>query len=216
MPTQPYKTKDGKRVPGTTTIIGKFKEAGGLIHWAWSLGMQGIDYNDKRDKAADAGTLAHALVEAHIRGLAVPVGEYTDDVRQKARNAFEAFLEWSSGSKLTPQETEMPLVSEVHRYGGTIDSMLVNGKLSLGDWKSSSGVYDDHLLQLGAYSILWNEHFPERPLEGGYHLIRFGKIGGEFAHYWWAYDNPRMVAARELFLLYRKAYDLKAAMAAKE
>ena len=216
MPTQPYKTKDGKRVPGTTTIISKFKESGGLIHWAWNLGMQGIDYNDRRDKAADAGTLAHALVEAHIRGHKVDLTREPQDTIQKAQKAFGAFLEWASGSKLQPQETELALVSEKHRFGGCLDSMLVNGKLSLGDWKSSSGIYDDHLLQLAAYAILWEEAYPDRPLEGGYHIVRFSKVGGEFEHRWWGYDNPRMVAARELFLLYRRAYDLKAQMATKE
>ena len=62
MPTQIYKTKDGKRVPSVTTITGRFKESGGLIWWAWDLGIQGIDYRKVRDSAADAGTLAHAMI----------------------------------------------------------------------------------------------------------------------------------------------------------
>lgn len=215
MPTQPYRTKDGKRVPGVTTIISKFKDSGGLIHWAWDLGMQGIDYRERRDKAADSGTLAHAMVEAYIRGGSADVTGVPDDVLSKATKAYEAFLEWSNGSKLQPKETELALVSEKYRFGGCLDSMLVNGKLSLGDWKTSNDVYDEYLVQLAGYSILWLENYPDRPLDGGYHLLRFGKLGGEFAHYWWSYDNPRMVAARQLFLLYRRAYDLKADLAAR-
>jgi len=216
VPTQIYKTKDGKRVPGTTTIIGKFKEAGGLIHWAWNLGMQGIDYNERRDKAADAGTLAHALVEGHIRGYSVDMTKEPPDIVKKAQEAFDAFLKWSEGSKFKPQETELPLISEVHKFGGCLDAMFVNGELSLGDWKSSSGIYDDHLLQLAGYGILWEENFPDRPIVGGFHICRFGKTGGEFQHHWWAYDNPRMIAAKELFLLYRRGYDLKKIIAAKD
>ena len=215
MPTQIYRLKDGTRVPGTTTIIGKFKESGGLIHWAWDLGMQGIDYNERRDKAADAGTVAHALVEAHIRGLEADVSSTPLDVLAKAHTAFEAFLEWAEGSKLQPKETELALISERHRYGGCLDAMFVNGKLSLGDWKTSNDVYEDHWIQLAGYAILWEENFPDRPLEGGYHICQFGKSGGEFAHHWRAYDNPRMIATRQLFLCYRQAYDLKKAMAAK-
>lgn len=67
-PRSGYHLKDGTRVPGTTTIIGRFKESGGLIWWAWDLGMKGLDYRDVRDKAADAGTLVHAMVEAHAAG----------------------------------------------------------------------------------------------------------------------------------------------------
>ena len=29
---------DGKRVPGTTTIIGRFKDSGGLLYWAFEQG----------------------------------------------------------------------------------------------------------------------------------------------------------------------------------
>ena len=42
MPTGKYEL-DGKLLPGTTTIIGKFKNSGALIHWAWKQGMDGID-----------------------------------------------------------------------------------------------------------------------------------------------------------------------------
>ena len=71
MPTQPYLLKSGERVPGTTTIIGRFKESGALIHWAWKLGMEGRNYREVRDSAADAGTLAHAMIEDQGKGLLV-------------------------------------------------------------------------------------------------------------------------------------------------
>ena len=59
-----YYLVDGTRVPSVTTVLGRFKESGPLIHWAWGLGIQGKDYREERDKAADAGTLAHAAVAA--------------------------------------------------------------------------------------------------------------------------------------------------------
>ena len=62
-----YKNAEGKRLPSVTTIIGRFKDSGGFVHWAWDLGIQGIDYRKVRDAAADAGTIAHHLVEADIR-----------------------------------------------------------------------------------------------------------------------------------------------------
>jgi len=89
MPTQKYMI-DGKRVPGVTTILGKYKEAGGLIHWAWDLGMQNIDYRKVRDDAADAGTLAHAMVEATIRSTDFPKQDgYPPDISgaEPLRNA---------------------------------------------------------------------------------------------------------------------------------
>ena len=52
MPTGKYEL-DGRLLPGTTTIIGKFKNSGALIHWAWKQGMDGIDYRETRDQAGE-------------------------------------------------------------------------------------------------------------------------------------------------------------------
>ncbi len=131
---------DGKRVPSVTTILSRFKESGGLIHWSWQCGMDGKDYRKERDTAASTGTAAHAMVEAHIRRFQFDPVPYTDDVLERATVAFGAFLEWADNSKLKPIETELSLVSEKYHFGGTLDAMLIKGKLALGDWKSSNAI----------------------------------------------------------------------------
>src|SRR3990172_5098664 len=94
-----YHTKDDSRVPGVTTVLGRFKEAGGLIHWAWQLGKEGKDYREVRDKAADAGTLAHSAVEAWIHKQDFTfAGE--PEVVAKAQKSFGAFLEWADQTQL--------------------------------------------------------------------------------------------------------------------
>ena len=208
MPTQPYILKDGTRVPGTTTIIGRFKESGALIDWAWKEGIAGRDYKKTRDAAANAGTLAHGLVEAWINGgeaaaIAYPLGQDLD-IAAKASQAYQAFREWADQTQLRVTHSELPLISEKYRFGGTIDSMLVNGKLSLGDWKSSNAIYHDYLLQLAAYGILWEEHFPDQPITGGYHICRFSKTDADFEHRWFG----ELEDAKEMFLHLRAAYDL--------
>lgn len=202
-----YFVADGSRVPGVTTIISKFKESGGLIHWAWSLGKEGKDYRDVKDKAAEAGTLAHELVERWIKKEPLSV-EGDPEVTAKAKNAFEIFLEWAQQTRLEVTDTEVALISEKHRFGGTLDAMLVNGKRSLGDWKTSNSVYGDYLYQLAAYGILWEENFPDKPIEGGYHLMRFAKEHPDFAHYYWG----ELEEAKEGFLLMRRLYDIKATL----
>lgn len=200
-----YFTADGKRVPSVTTVISKFKEAGGLIHWAWQLGKEGKDYREERDKAADAGTLAHDLVERWIKGDPLTV-EGDPDVTKKAWQAFGAFREWADQTKLTVTHTELALVSEKHRFGGTLDAMLVNGKRSLGDWKTSNSVYDEYLIQIAAYKALWEENHPDQPVDGGLHLGRFSKENGDFAHYFW----PELDDGWRAFLIMRELYDIKA------
>jgi hypothetical protein len=67
-PLKGYRNSKGEKVPGTTTIIGRFKESGGLIQWAYNRGKDGLELYESRDKAAELGTIVHSMVEAYIRG----------------------------------------------------------------------------------------------------------------------------------------------------
>jgi len=197
-----YFTKDKQRVPSVTTILSRFKESGALMYWAWDMGKQGKDFREERDKAASSGTLAHDLVERWIKNEPLTI-EGPEDVVTKARQAFDAFQEWASQTQLKVTHTELPLVSERYRFGGTLDAMLVNGKLALGDWKTSNAIYADYLMQVAAYGILWEEAYPDQPINGGYHILRFAKEYPDFEHRYYAELND----AREMFIHLRAAYD---------
>lgn len=201
-PKDGYYLKDGKtRVPSVTTILGRFKECGGLIAWAWQLGMERKDYREVRDSAADAGTMAHAAVEAFLHGQ--PFAFPESDLGKKATTSFEAFREWAAQSNLVCTHTEVGMVSEAHRYGGTMDALLVSGRRAVGDWKSSNALYPEYLCQIAAYGILWEENHPEEPITGGYHLLRFDKTHGDFTHKWWG----ELETAKKAFLLMRELYE---------
>jgi hypothetical protein len=207
MPTFDYQI-DGERVPGTTTIISRWKDSGALIFWAWRQGKDGKDFRETKNAAADAGTCVHDMVECTIRKKKFDRKKYQPEVLTRAQGAFDAFKEWKRQTRLKVAETELPLVSRKYRYGGCLDAMLVQGKLALGDWKSSNGVYLDYLLQLAAYAILWEENFPDRPIEGGFHLLRFSKQNQpddpiSFAHHFWS----DLELAKKQFVLLREAYD---------
>jgi hypothetical protein len=120
-------------------------------------------------------------------------------------SGFEAFLEWWEASKMTVLEQEMHLVSEELRFGGTPDATLIDskGRTCLGDWKTGSGPWADHLLQLAAYWILWDEHHPDNPITGGAHLCVFRKEKGDFAHHYY----PALDVEKEAFRLMRPLYD---------
>lgn len=204
-PKQGYFLKDGTKVPSVTTILGARKDCGGLIHWAWNLGKQGVDYRDVRDAAAKAGTLAHDMVEAYVHGETIPSFDEVDPVEvEKAEKAFEAFKEWADQTQLVITHSEIQLVSETYKYGGTPDAILVKGKRALGDWKTSNAVYPEYLMQLAAYGKLWEENFPDEPITGGFHLIRFDKEYGDFHHRYWS----ELDAAWRGFLILREMYDI--------
>ena len=121
------------------------------------------------------------------------------------RSAFDSFVEWFESQKFKVIDQEMQLVSEVHKFGGTLDAVAWDRKdrFVLLDWKTSNAVYTDHLYQLGAYRILVNERYGS-PLTGGSHLCRFAKEHGDFAHHYF----PDLTEAEEGFLLMRRLYDI--------
>jgi hypothetical protein len=202
-PKEGYRLADGTRVPSVTTVISRFKDAGGLIHWAWALGKDGKDYREVRDKAADAGTMAHAAVEAWVNGQSFGF-EGDAEVCEKARKAFGAFLEWADQTQLKVTHTEVRLVSETFRFGGTMDAILVRGKRAIGDWKSSAKIYPEYLVQVAAYGKLWEENHPAELIDGGFHLLRFDKTYGDFHAHWWV----ELEKAWDAFLHLRALYEI--------
>jgi hypothetical protein len=203
MPTQAYRI-GGVRVPSVTTILKRCQDSGGLMHWAWACGRDGLDYRDERAAAADAGTLAHALIEADIRGAAAPLlFEYPEDVAAGASAAFAAYRKWRASSGLVPVHTEVSLTSERHRFGGTFDAVVVGAERLIVDWKTSKRIYSDHIVQLGGYAVLYDEHFPDEPLAGGM-VLRFGRDGSGFeAH---RITAGQLKHARAAFLCARQLY----------
>jgi hypothetical protein len=201
-----YRNSAGVKIPSTTGIIGRFKESGALLFWAFEQGKaaQRGEINslyDKRDEAADFGTRVHALVESSIKGEALPD---IATLPEQVQSGLNAYLTWASMTKLKIVEQEVSMTSEVHQFGGTLDAIgEINGELCLLDWKTSKAVYQDMLIQLAAYNILWTENFPDRPLHG-FHLCRFSKEHGDFSHHFW----KSLPEAHEQFILLRRAYDL--------
>jgi hypothetical protein len=202
-----YVLKDGTKVPGVTTITGRFKESGGLIHWAWALGMDGKDYRKERDDAATAGTIAHAMIDASIHGRPIPeppAGAAQAQI-DGARQGFEAFLTWRRRVPIELLATEVPLVSEAHRFGGTMDALgRIDGVLVLLDWKSSNAIYPEYLAQIGAYVILAEEMLDLGAIHET-HLLRVGKDMGDFHHHCW--QRNVLDVARAAFLNMRHLYE---------
>lgn len=208
-----YFLQNGSRVPGTTTIIGRFKDSGGLLQWAFQQGkINKSRLYEEAEKAADIGTCAHGMVEMSVNKR--PLNEIAaylaatlsdDAMREKAHNAYRAYETWAKNFDVRIIEQELQLVSEQHRYGGTLDAIgIIGNQLVLLDWKTSNAVYSDYLVQLAAYAGLWNENRPEQPITGGFHLLRFAKEHGDFAHH----HFPNLDEAWKQFLLFREAYDI--------
>lgn len=193
-----------ERVPGTTTILGRFKDAGPLIHWAWKLGTEGQDYRKVRDDAASIGTIAHSMVESWIHKEEFDRTPHSQEFLASADRSFTAFLDWAAAHKFQVTDTEVRLVSRKWRFGGTPDGFLVDGKRVIVDFKTSASVYPEYLCQLAAYRALWNEIHPDDLCEDGGHILRFDKTYGDFGHF----HFTDLADAWEAFKHMRGLYDL--------
>ncbi|MBN2287096.1 MAG: hypothetical protein JXI43_11660 [Tissierellales bacterium] len=181
---QRYRLQDGTIVPGVTTIInqslGWSKDA--LIAWARREALAGNDPMKIRDQAADIGTLTHHLIECHIKGTEPDTTEYAPADVDKAETGFLAFLEWEDHFRVEHVRSEIQLVSERHRFGGTIDDIARNnGSLWLLDIKTSKGIYPEHKIQVAAYKRVYEEVSKERIDE--VHILQIDKEEGAFHHH---------------------------------
>jgi hypothetical protein len=211
-PKSGYRNKEGKKVVGVTTPIGRFKDSGGLLWWAFEQGKlaeQGEinSLYDKRDESGESGTLAHEMVEDYIDGgEGVDTSNYSDEIIKQAEQGFENYLNWQENNKIEVVRQEIPLVSEKYQFGGALDGVGYDGQRRriLVDWKTSNKVYPDHIIQIAAYGKLWEENYPNDPITGGYHLCRFSKENADFAHYHFS----ELDDAWEQFKLFLQCYQI--------
>ena len=157
---QRYRLKDGSIVPGVTTITGILgfnKQT--LINWARNEALAGRDPNKIKDETAMIGTLAHYLIECGLSGKPPSTKDYTPDQVERAEHALHSFNQWISQHELAPMLIEGQLVSEEHQYGGTIDCWAhLDDVPTLLDFKTSSGVWLEHKIQVAAYWKLLQEN----------------------------------------------------------
>ena len=157
----PYKDKDGLRLAGVTTVTGQELgwNKGVLINWANKKGLEGIEVGKMVDDLALVGTLGHQLVMDTIMKKQTNTSDYSENQITRAKQCLDSYLNWAKDKVIEPILLEERMISEIHKFGGTPDFYgKVNGILTLTDYKTGSGIYDEYLVQVaGGYLILLEE-----------------------------------------------------------
>lgn len=188
---------DGKVIPGCTTVLGIMAKPA-LLYWAANMASDywkdnikpGIPLDEieidslwnrakrahtqKKVDSAALGSFVHKWCEEHIKGLnpELPVNE-------QMRGAVERFLKWESEHKVKFLLSEQLVYSKECGYAGTTDFICeIDGKMWLGDIKTSNGIYDEYFAQTAAYLYARTEEFPSEVYEGVV-IVRVGKEDGE-------------------------------------
>lgn len=121
-----------------------------------------------KEEAADFGTQAHETINMII------YGEEPKYIPEEIIAPINAFKDWWHNSGITLIAGEVPVASIEHGYGGCLDALGVKDeKLIILDWKTSSGIFNEHALQVSAYS---NALYETYGLECSKAIVvRFGK-----------------------------------------
>jgi len=204
----PYFLKDGTRVPGTTTITGVMDKPA-LVKWANGLGLQGITVDKYVDELATIGTLAHYLIECHCQNIKPDLSDYTPNQVSFAENSAIKWIMWQDQVKFIPEHNEKILVSERHRFGGTLDIIgRIGDRRVLVDVKTCKGIYGEHKTQVaGGYKILADEHIGELGRIDDVIITRVGRDESE------GFEEIRISAEESAihqrrFLICRELYDI--------
>jgi len=185
-PHQKYFLADGTQAPGGSTISKLGDSVEGLIFWAWKLGCEGKDYKKVSQEACDVGTLAHFMIEAFLNSFVCDLSDYEQELIDKAMVSYHKFLEWWETQDLEVVATEIQLVNEVYRYGGTIDLIAKrkNGDHVLMDFKTSKKITDTYWRQAAGYAWLWEANNKQAPITS-HAIVRIGKEEeGDFEVVW--------------------------------
>lgn len=164
---QRYFKDDGARVPSSTTVLSILAKPA-LIEWAWKMGLEGEDYRKYRDDKAEIGSLAHYLILCDVKGVKPDTDQYSKKQIDLAENCLLSYYEWKKGHDVKSVFAEEPLVSNKFGFGGTPDDLsYVDGILTLIDYKTGKGIYDEYYYQTCSYVKLIEENkslCPERIL----------------------------------------------------
>lgn len=164
-----YKVRD-VIIPSVTQVVGVINKPA-LMYWAvnqaigylqgvWVAGksydeVEILNHLEEAKKtnrktttdAAIVGTMVHDWISKYIKGH-----NPLEPVNPAIKAATSAFLQWVSEHKVKFLESEIKIYSKKYAYAGTMDfEAEIDGKLVVGDIKTSSGIYPEARLQVAAY-----------------------------------------------------------------
>ncbi len=116
-----------------------------------------LSHRRKKEEAGQKGTDVHAeiekLIKEAIEKFGGVIGEYHPENKQ-----VDNFISWATKNEVKFLESEKRLYSEKLFVAGTCDFICeIEGKVWLGDIKTSSGIWPENFAQMAGYEIMITE-----------------------------------------------------------
>lgn len=155
-----YYFVNGEFYPGVTTILDEAAPTPyALKKFLMDNTAEGAE--EIKNTAGDFGTRMHDAYEKLLNGIELDLlNEYKTT---KEKKHLFSFYEWYNTYKPTEIKTEFVIASIKHKVAGTLDLRCKIGEKNvIIDFKTSSGIYYNHELQLAAYKELYEEMTGEK------------------------------------------------------
>lgn len=198
-------TYEGKFVPGVTAIL-KILDKPALVQWAANCAVEHISngyiarleagempettaflslcqeaktaHRRISREATDVGSAVHSFAESYLSNPQTPL-----PADPQAAKGATALITWANSHTIEPIHVEKMVFSKEHFYAGTVDFFgRIDGELCVLDFKTSSGLYLEMLLQLAAYAVALEEEANERIHHGW--IVRLDKKTGKPTPYY--------------------------------
>lgn len=161
---------NGKPLTGVTTILNEQAKPY-LVMWAAKeayldaksktktqieeiIKNKNYAHTRKSDDAKDIGTDAHEAVELYIKNF-IETGKYENKYTfefKEAEVSAKRFFKWAEDNKVKFLESEVSVYHGELWYGGSFDFICeIDGKVYLGDFKTSSKIDATYYAQGAAY-----------------------------------------------------------------
>ena len=175
--------------PSVTTLLKQVMPTPpALLDWMIANGKDGA--TEKRDLAAAYGTFMHiqfetliinrrydfdnvpAVLLSYMERENLPEKVFAEWL-PKIRKDVLAFAQFARDYEIVPLAVEIGLVHPQFKYAGCVDlpCIMTDPKTrkkytAIVDFKSGrKGFYEEHELQLHLYREMWNENYPDAPVE---------------------------------------------------
>ena len=189
---------DGRKLPSVTTILGVLQKPA-LIPWAaketaaafkeliqeaiindLDLDLDAMEleakkaHRKKKTEAMDIGTAVHNAIELWLESDGRMHPE--EIANPEAQQGLKRFLEWGEQHTVKVLSYEQ-VVTDNRSYAGRFDMLAeVDGTVTLIDFKTSTGIWDEYWFQVAAYAACI-EVAPDAVA-----ILRIDKTSGEFEY----------------------------------
>lgn len=126
------------------------------ILWDEHLQLCYRAHDDNKKEAGEGGTIIHNDIEIAIKeAITNNLGHLREE--EYSNEAVERFAQWGRGKRFI--YSEVHVFSEFLWLGGIVDLVYEDdGKLYIGDIKTSKSIYPSHFIQEGLYDLQQGEN----------------------------------------------------------